>query len=137
MRSTISSEAHRISFARYKDTLYNNFIDALIANNSIEEALYYSESARSRAFVDLLGSKRGIVFKNQETTEYINEQRNVQISSDFMRKQTGISDNQGTYMNELQSSLDTKFSGNKELLSLITVSNLEISEIQAIPAKGV
>lgn len=149
LRSTISSERHRIRFAGYKDIVYNNLVDDLIRNNDNEEAFFYSESARSRALVDLLGSRKGLVFKNYEMNQYVHELKNGQIYRDSMRKGTNLSDEQVLYINDLQTSLitergvtvvqknldqekQTHINDPRELLSLITVCSLKVPEIQAL-----
>ena len=146
LRSTISSERNRINFARYKDTVYNKLVDSLITNNDVQEAFFYSENSRSRALIDLLGSRKDIVFKNNEIDNYVRELKNIQIYRDFMRKGTSITDEQVDYINNVESSLVTKRSvsgkhkifdqGKKsnlqELLSLITVCNLKVPDIQAL-----
>lgn len=132
LRSTVASEKNRISFARYKDAVYNTLIDDLIAENNSQEALFYAESSRSRALVDLLGSRKDIVFKDGKTNNYIREQRNAQIYRDALRKETSTSDEQAKYINELHASLAGETDVTQELLSLITVSELQIPEIQKL-----
>ncbi|MFX0132696.1 MAG: hypothetical protein ACFFDN_03520, partial [Candidatus Hodarchaeota archaeon] len=143
LRSTISYEKGRINFEKYKDGIYNNLIDSLIIEKETEMAFYYSENSRSRALVDLLGSKKDIVLKNNETNEYVNHLKNIQISNDFMRKVIGKTDEQVKYINQLKSTLYEKIdyknksiSFDKEVLSLITVCNLEVNEISSLLPDG-
>lgn len=147
LRSTISSESGRIGFAAFKEDIYNKLIDDLIASNSPREAFSYSENARARALVDLLGSKKGIAFKNNEANNYVRNIRKSQIHRDGMLEDICISDEQARHINTLQNPLsigrgivvkqlshhENKFNiaDQQELLSLITVANLKISQIQA------
>lgn len=147
LRSTISSEKGRINFAQYKETVYNTLVDDLIANKSDEEALFYAESSRSRALVDLLGSRKDIIFKNEKTNEYVNDIVDAQIYQDSIRQQAGVSDEQAEYINKLRSSTiergvggttknpnqnEEELLNSQEMLSMITVSDLKIPEIQAL-----
>jgi len=147
LRSTISSERGRINFAQYKETVYNTLIDDLIVSKLDEDALFYAESSRSRALVDLLGSRKDIVFKNESTNQYVNEIVDAQIYQDSIRQQSGVSDEQAEYINKLRSSTiergvggttknsnqnEEELFNSQETLSLVTVSDLKISEIQAL-----
>ena len=69
-RATIPSERHRITFARYKDQIFNRLIDDLADQGQWEEAWKYAEQAKSRAFVDLLATRREIRFKDETTNQY-------------------------------------------------------------------
>lgn len=151
LRSTISSETGRIGFAKFKEDIYNNVIDDLAAGNKADEALFYAENSRSRALVDLLGSKTDITFRTDEESSYLRRLRDSQIYRDAVLKQTCIADDQAKYVNDLQRSLETD-QGNtraisivpkkdrtgdpRELLSLTTVSSLKVFEIQALLPKN-
>lgn len=148
LRSTISSERGRIGFAKFKTEIYNNLIDALIADNCPGDAFFYSENARARALVDLLGSKKGILYKNKKVNNYVREARKSQIHRDAMLKGTSISDEQANYINKMQTpfltergmvveelpnrKMNCNIEDRQEVLSLVTVSNLNVSQIQAM-----
>src|ERR1700756_4513263 len=56
-RSLLDSEELRSSFFENKREIYASMILAQIAAQNVEEAFNYNERARSRAFLDILGSK--------------------------------------------------------------------------------
>lgn len=56
-RSLLESEEFRTSFFEDKGQIYGGIILANLAANNLEEAFNYNERARSRAFLDILGSK--------------------------------------------------------------------------------
>jgi CHAT domain-containing protein len=153
LRSTIASESGRIGYAAFKDGIYNQLIDDLITSNKLSEAFVYSEMARSRALVDLLGSKTGIVFKDAEVNNYVNKARKGQIYRDMMLEGIAVSDEQANHINSLQRSLSTDrgivvkplsehedgrtIFDRLEALSLITVPNLTVSQIQSMIPNGI
>lgn len=100
LRSTIQSEKYRITFAKQKDQIYNQLINSLMAQGEHVDAYFYSESSRSRAFIDLLASKNDIQFKNQKIGRYISEVRKSKIEISQMRNQIDISDQQVAYINK-------------------------------------
>ncbi|MBU1183235.1 MAG: CHAT domain-containing protein [Proteobacteria bacterium] len=104
LRSTISTEEHRISFAAYKDRVYNHLIEDLISAGRQAEAFRYSEAARSRALVDLLGTRADLKFKSEKQNELANRVRSFQISRDYSRLETNPSDDQARYINTLYDS---------------------------------
>ena len=143
LRSTITSEKNRISFAKYKDSIYNKIIDKLIIINNYEDALLYSEKSRSRALVDLLGSRNNIDFGSENLTNFVIQQKDAQISKDYIQKNKGITLKQVSYVNSLlkpQEDLlkkdyisqlkDEAIEDKKELISLITVKERSKSELQ-------
>jgi len=149
MRSTISTEMHRISYASYKDKIFNNLIDALILSKQIKEAFEYAEVAKSRALVDLLGSKKGMIkFKNAGITNLIDKEREAQINKDYTQKHTGITDKQVEHINSLSFMSSERrgltlaknisnqkkimFGSDEELMSLITVAKFKLEDIQEI-----
>lgn len=77
-RSTVSAESTRMSFFAIKGKLYDNMIDLLFTEGQYTDAFEYAERARSRAFLDSLGSKGKITLKNPEHTN--------QFSSAMTRK---------------------------------------------------
>ena len=56
-RSLLESEELRTSFFEDKGETYDGIIQANIGTKNFEEAFNYSERARSRAFLDILGNK--------------------------------------------------------------------------------
>ena len=136
LRSTISTERQKISFARQRAGIYNRLIDELVAAGNADEAFQYAENARSRAFVDLLGSKRRMTFKQQATTKYVTEAREGRVYLSALRAQTNISDEQAQYANALVRTIAVVPGGgdrsaiSEEVESLITVSTISVREVQ-------
>ena len=104
LRSTISTDKHRISFAAYKDLVYNHLIEDLISSGRHAEAFRYSEAVRSRALVDLLGSRSDLKFKSQEQNELASRVRSFQTYRDYNRLETNLSDDQAKYIDTLYDS---------------------------------
>ena len=99
LRVTIKSERHRISFAKQRDTIFNRLIHDLAKNGQIEEAFYYSENARSRAFVDLIAGAGELKLKDEESTAYVSQTKKQQIYLTQLRRQVNITDEQVDYIN--------------------------------------
>lgn len=99
LRETIKSERHRISFAKQRDAIFNRLIHDLAKNGQIEEAFYYSENARSRAFVDLIAGAGELKLKDEESTAYISQTKKQQIYLTQLRRQVNITDEQVDYLN--------------------------------------
>ncbi len=156
LRSSITTERGRISFAGYRDEIYSHLVTDLFRAKKYEEAFYYAESAKARSFVDLLGSKRNLSFGSAENNAYVNKIKEIQIYKDQLKRNVGISDQQIKYINDLEKDLnDQKNRGlmiqnskNKkqvnniqktndktsldEVLDLITVKNLDYQDIQKL-----
>lgn len=67
-RSTILTEQQRISFFAAQQVIYERIIQTLLRLNRPEDAIEYVERAKSRAFVDVLGSSK-IKLKTKEQTD--------------------------------------------------------------------
>lgn len=72
-RSLLESEELRTSFFEDKGQIYGGMILAHLGAGNVEEAFNYSERARSRAFLDILGSKvqlaRGTLFEHERALQ--------------------------------------------------------------------
>jgi len=71
-RSSILTENQRINFFSQVTNVYNNIIALAISMNKPEDALVAAESAKSRAFIDILGSTK-IKLKNESQDREHNE----------------------------------------------------------------
>jgi CHAT domain-containing protein len=156
LRSTIKSEKHRITFARRKDLIFNRLIEDLMAQGQTESAFYYSENARSRAFVDLMASARDMDIRNQKLNAYISNIKKQQAYVYQLRKQINITDQQAEYVNLMSRGVQAKpLSGKEknqgrkpqvppsllkemsldEISSLVTVQSTTLNEVkQQLPA---
>ncbi|MBI2209985.1 MAG: CHAT domain-containing protein [Deltaproteobacteria bacterium] len=72
-RSLLESEELRTSFFEDKGQIYGGMILAHLEAGNVEEAFNYSERARSRAFLDILGSKvqlaRGTLLEHERALQ--------------------------------------------------------------------
>lgn len=71
-RATIHTENQRISFSGLKDQLYSEIITLLVNNDNPKEAFKFVERAKSRALLDILGSKRVELRTDVETKAFNN-----------------------------------------------------------------
>ena len=148
LRSTITTEEGRISFAAYKEQVYSYLIEDLFRSGKQDEAFYYSENSRARSLVDLLGSKVDLSFGAKQTNVFADKVKDIQIYRDQLRGNVAISDQQIAYIKRLEEELDQEMNSTaenpgknkkvlyKELLSLITVTNIDYSEVQKILPKN-
>ena len=102
-RSSISTDAGRIGFVGDKQEVYANLVRLLLAQGQVDRAFEYSERARSRALVDLLGSvqtfgARGV--SRSETDEALQEFQRAEITLREARRGT-----------ETKSGIDTRVRG--------------------------
>jgi CHAT domain-containing protein len=165
LRSTITTERGRISFAGFRDEIYSYLIEDLFHTQKYTEAFYYAENSRARSLVDLLGSKADLSFGNRDKDDYVNKIRNLQVCRDRLKEITSISDQQVTYIQGLETELEREYDSHRdrgiktvdpdvilvaktkkrketvpkeqfnELMSLITVNNLDHQQIQNILPK--
>lgn len=99
LRETISSERARITFAERKELIFDRLINNLVKTGDVEKAFKYAENARSRAFVDLLASKKDREYKNKDIERLISKLEQDQLELYRLRSQTNISDSQAHYVN--------------------------------------
>ena len=160
LRSTITTEKGRVSFAGFRDEIYAYLIEDLFRTGKHAEAFYYAENSRARSLVDLLGSKAGLSFGDRDA--YAKRMKDIQVYRDRLRGTIAISDQQIEYIKGLEEELDkdlykgmgrgVKITGKSavkkedprqssesdtdvpydELMTLITVKNLNLQEIQRI-----
>ncbi len=159
LRSTVTTEKGRVSFAGFRDEIYAYLIEDLFRTGKYSEAFYYAENSRARSLVDLLGSKADISFGDRDT--YAKKMKEIQLYRDRLRGTIGISDQQIEYINGLEGELDKELHVDRgrglkitnnidikkevtrqdrerdteirydELMTLITVKNLNLQEIQS------
>ena len=90
-RATILTEKQRIGFLKDREEAYLFIVPLLVGTGRIKEAFEYTERAKSRGFVDLMGSKKVVLKTDDETKAYYDilkqkseidlmlEQRNVSL----------------------------------------------------------
>jgi CHAT domain-containing protein len=123
-RSSLTSEAYRISFIGNKQNLYSDIINSLITSNKEQSAFEYAERAKSRALVDTLASKKQ--FGNQSN------HRSNQLLADLDKAELEslqlASNTSRTRSIEIQQKIETT---DKQLSSLITVKSPNVVDIQS------
>ena len=163
LRSTVTTEKGRVSFAGFRDEIYAYLIEDLFRTGNYTESFYYAENSRARSLVDLLGSKADISFGDRDV--YAKKVKEIQVYRDRLRGSIGISDQQIEYINYLEGELDKELQVERgrgltitnnintkkdifqqeresdteirydELITLLTVKNLNLQEIQSILPK--
>lgn len=147
-RSLLESEELRTSFFENKGQIYGGIILANVGAKNIEEAFNYNERARSRAFLDILGSKVQLVKQGA----LVEEERALQAKLSTMRArlvgQAGDDGERDSGPGQLRQELEaaqkayTDFLAkvrreNKEQASLMNVEPLTLKQVQEMLDPGV
>ncbi len=143
-RSLLQSEEYRQSFFGGALSSYVGIIGVLSESNRPEEAFNYSERARSRVFLDVLGSK---VQLSRVKSGLLEEERSLQeriaaIKARLSGEEDGETDRAGlrselTEAEKAYSTFLTKVrKQNKEQASLMAVEPLTLKEVQELLDPG-
>ena len=92
-RSTIFKEDQKISFSATKQRLYAEIINLLVSKGNYDKALEYIERAKSRAFVDLMGSSK-IKFQNDTLAKAFDNNVTNNMEMDALVSNRKISNDQ-------------------------------------------
>jgi CHAT domain-containing protein len=145
IRSLLQSEDHRRSFFEGGLNAYVGMIDALLASEKSEEAFNYNERARSRAFLDVLGSKTEL---SRIKGDYADQERALNELMASLRVKLAVDQFSPTDRERLMQELGVaekaydNFLANvrkqdKEQLSLMTVEPLTLKQVQQLLDPGV
>lgn len=96
-RTTILTERQRVSFFATKQRVYDSIIKLLVRLNRPHTALEYVERAKSRAFVDILGSSR-IKLKNKKQDKAFLSTLRTQAEIDALLSDRNIGTSQINYL---------------------------------------
>lgn len=88
-RQSISTEVDRIRFLSQSERSYKHLIPLLLRERKFDEAFEYIERSRSRAFVELLGS-RGLVLRTREETDTYSKILQKRSEVDAILDQRGL-----------------------------------------------
>lgn len=143
-RSLLESEEFRSSYFEDKRATYGSMIVAQLRTKNPAEAFTYSERARSRAFLDILGSKvqlaRGGTLLEHERAL----QARISVLQAMMRGQEPDTSENGRLRRELEDAqkayadfLTEVRKENKEQASLMNVEPLTLKEVQELLDPGV
>src|SRR5215470_9558524 len=137
-RSLLDSEEYRQSFFEGQLRPYASMMRALLSEGKQEEAFNYSERARSRGFLDVLGSK---VQLSQAKSGLLEEERALQeriasIKARLSGEAEGETDRSG--LRKQLAEAEAAYSAflarvrkqNKEQVSLMSVEPLTLKEVQ-------
>ena len=143
-RSLLQSEEYRQSYFEGGLDAYVNMINTLLAAGKQEEAFNYGERARSRAFLDILGSKvqlaRGGTLLEHERAL----QARISILQAMMAEAESDTAERGNLRQELEGAqkayndfLAMVRKENKEQASLMNVEPLTLTQVQELLDPGV
>jgi CHAT domain-containing protein/tetratricopeptide (TPR) repeat protein len=143
-RSLLQSEEYRQSYFEGAVDAYIGMIDALLLAGKSEEAFNYSERSRSRAFLDLLGSKAQL---SRVKSGLLGEERTLQeriaaIRARLSGEDVGEVDRAGLRkeLSEAEAAYSAFLSKvrkeDKEQASLMTVEPLGLKEVQELLDPG-
>jgi CHAT domain-containing protein/predicted negative regulator of RcsB-dependent stress response len=143
-RSLLESEEYRQSFFEGELRPYAGMMTALLSAGKQEEAFNYSERARSRGFLDVLGSK---VQLSRAKSELLDEERALQervaaIKARLSGEGEGETDRSG--LRKQLAEAEGAYSAflarvrkeNKEQVSLMSVEPLTLREVQELLDPG-
>jgi len=140
-RATILTEKERISFFGARQELYDRIIEALVESQRIDRALEFVERAKSRAFVDIMGTAKVALKSQSQNQKYLDRlvaQAEIetlahskalgsdQINSLMGKAKRAIQVDQKTARSDRAADLDI------ELISLSRVYTLKAYEIKSI-----
>ncbi len=142
-RSLLESEEFRSSFFENKRETYSGMILAYLENKNTEEAFSYSERARSRAFLDILGSKVQLAHGS-----LLEEERALQAKISALQAMMAGQDVGTPDSSELRKDLEAAQKSyndflarvrkeNKEQASLMNVEPLTLKQVQELLDPGV
>jgi CHAT domain-containing protein len=148
-RALLESEEFRTSFFEDKGQIYGGLILSHLGANNVEEAFNYNERARSRAFLDILGSKvqlgkqATLMEEERALVAKIGELR-VRLAAQRGDDKSEGDDSQGNVRQEFEAAQKayTDFLGkvrkeNKEQASLMNVEPLTLKQAQELLEPGV
>ncbi len=130
-RATINTEASKIGFVGDKQAVYRHIIAALYADRQYAAAFEYVERSKARALVDMLAAKQDFAITSDDPAKVRKLLAMVsQAERDALMQgtSTGNSQTRGLVL-ETRQQLNAEL---PELASLVNVSTLTVSEIQAL-----
>ena len=141
-RGLLESEEYRQSYFEGEVNVYEPMIRSLVASGRAEEAFNYSERARSRAFLDVLGTKVQLAnVKSGLMQEELALQERV---AGLKARLPSVQENAGDLRRELRdaervydSFLTKVRKQNKEQTSLMAVEPLTLKEVQELLQPGI
>src|SRR5215813_3138021 len=141
-RALLESEEYRQSYFEGVVNVYERMIRDLVASGRTEEAFNYSERARSRAFLDVLGTK--VQLANVKSGLLHEEMALQERVASLKARLQSADENPGDLRRELRdaeraydSFLAKVRKENKEQTSLMTVEPLTLKQVQELLQPGI
>lgn len=129
-RASINAEAGRIGFVGDKQGLYRRLVQLLLARGAVEEAFSIAEQAKSRALVDLLGSRDlAAAPKVAPVAALVSRLQGAQQSLLEIDSPSAPGTSRSASVSTLAAELREAA---PEVASLITVSSPSLSQIQSL-----
>ena len=146
IRGDLSIEEFRSAYMRDKMHVYERLIMLLIENSGsrvfndlkqspIETAFYYSEKARSRSFLDILGNNK-ISSKQSSDTILLNKEFRLRLQIQKVTKEIEISKLSDTNPEELEKYLESLNEEYIKTLDLIKLSNSDYNSLISVEPFG-
>jgi CHAT domain-containing protein len=148
-RSLLESEDSRTSFFSNKEPPYHGIMLAHLRTKNVEESFNYNERARSRAFLDVLGSKVQLAARGKFAEEEKTLQEQITMLRAQLGNQRGTEDGEGETdsggltqkLQIAQKAYDAFLAKlrkeNREQASLINVEPLKLKRFQELLDPGV
>jgi len=146
IRSGLSIEEFRSAFMTDKMHVYERLIMLLMENSenrlfkdlehpAVETAFYYSERARSRSFLDLLGNKK-ISSKNSSDTALLGREFRLRQQMGKVTREIEMSRLGESHPGELENYLESLNAEYAKTLELIRLSNREYNTLISVEPSG-
>jgi CHAT domain-containing protein len=129
-RSLLQSEEFRSSFFENKRETYSGMILAYLDSKNTEEAFSYSERARSRAFLDILGSKVQLAYGS-----LLEEERVLQAKISALRARMTAGQEEGEDAVErgrVRRELEAAQNAYNDFLSKVRKENMEQASLMSV-----
>lgn len=147
-RALLESEEFRTSFFEDKGQIYGGIILAHLGAKNVEEAFNYNERARSRAFLDILGSRVQLTRQGVPLEEERALQARIGLLKAKLAAQGGDDEEEESDERQLRQELEAAQKGygdflakvrkeDKEQASLMNVEPLTLKEVQEMLEPGV
>lgn len=126
-RSTINTEASKIGFVGDKQAVYRQLIAALFADRQYDAAFEYVERSKSRALVDMLAAKQDFAVVSGDPAKV-----KALLASASNAEAESMAQGSPQTRSLVVSARQQLNSESPELASLVNVSSIATSEIQAL-----
>jgi CHAT domain-containing protein/Flp pilus assembly protein TadD len=140
-RSLLSSAEFRGGFFEDKEEIYRDMIFAQIRTKNFADAFNYSERARSRAFLDILGSRAelasGKILEEEQRLRGLVGELESRLSATEPSGREPLRRELDEALKSYNEFLARVRKENKEQASLMTVEPLTLKEVQALLEAGV